>query len=144
MKFLLPIFTALLLTACGDNSSNAAQASAGGDSAATTAPLTAADRGRQAFGECAICHSAREGDPARVGPNLFGIYGRDAGSADGFSYSKAMRESDIVWNDETLDAFILSPQKYIRGNRMGYAGQPNAERRADMIAYLKTLQAETD
>ena len=144
MKFLLPIFTTLLLAACGDNTSNAAQGSVGGDSAAPTAPLTAADRGRQAFGECGICHSAREGDPARVGPNLFGVFGRDAGSADGFSYSKAMRESGIIWTDETLDAFILNPQKSMSGNRMGYAGMSNTERRADLIAYLKTLQPVSD
>jgi len=55
-----------------------------------------------------------------------------------------MRESGIIWTDETLDAFILNPQKSMSGNRMGYAGMSNTERRADLIAYLKMLQPVSD
>ena len=91
-----------------------------------------------------MCHAVRRGDAAKVGFNRFGFDGRGAGSADGLSYARAMRDSGIDWNDETLDAFILIPQKFIPGNRMGYAGQSNAEQRADIIAYLKSLQPEAD
>jgi cytochrome c len=137
MKFPILTFAALLLAACSDNSGAAVQ------SPQSAAPDTRAEQGRQAFGQCGVCHSSREGDGARVGPNLFGVYGRTAGTADGFAYSSAMRDSGVVWSDETLDAFIKNPQSFIRGNRMGYAGERDAQQRANIIAFLKTLQPDS-
>ena len=96
--------------------------------------------GKRRFSQCAVCHSVKEGDASRVGPNLFGIYGKAAASVDGFAYSKAMREAEIVWDDERLDAFLANPPSYIRGNRMAYVGERKPENRAALIAYLKTLK----
>ena len=144
MKRTLALAAALTLAACGQSSDNAKTENAGtalpSAQAAETPQPTPEERGRRFFNECAVCHTTQEGAAHRVGPNLFGIVGREAGKAEGFSYSKALGESDLVWTDENLDAYIQNPQGFIPGNRMAYAGQRNAERRADIIAYLKTLK----
>ncbi len=135
---------ALLIAACGgesDSQGAAPPASTGSAGAATSdAPATPEERGRRFFNECAVCHTVKQGDAHRVGPNLFGIVGHEAGKQDGFSYSTAMAEANIVWTEENLGAFIENPQAFLRGNRMAYAGQRDAQRRADIIAYLKTLK----
>ncbi len=138
----LAIFAAFTLAACGGQSeSTGGSASPSAPSAAAPAPQTTPEeRGRRLFNECAVCHTAKEGEPNRVGPNLFGIVARAAGQAEGFAYSKALTESDIVWTEGNIDAFIENPQMFLRGNRMAYVGQRDAEKRADIIAYLKTLK----
>ena len=147
MKYAIIFAAALTLAACGAESESAgsgesaaqtAEAPSPAPSAATT--TTPEERGRKLFNECAICHTVKEGDPHRVGPNLFGVVGRSAGKADGFAYSKAFTDSDVVWTEENLSAFIENPQAFMRGNRMAYVGQRDAEKRADLIAYLKTLK----
>lgn len=109
---------------------------------ADPAPLAAPDAalGRKEFNACAVCHSVDEGGAARVGPNLFGVYGQPAGQRDGFAYSPALRDSGLTWDDETLDAFIENPQTLVSRNRMAYPGQRDAQKRANIIAYIKTLQ----
>ncbi|GAB4517555.1 MAG: cytochrome c family protein [Amphiplicatus sp.] len=107
--------------------------------------LSGAALGEQEYRACAICHaSAPPGTPAGdmrlVGPSLWGVYGQPAARLDGYAYTKAMREADIVWDEATLDAFIANPQAVVRGTRMSYAGEPDPETRAAIIAYLKTLQ----
>ncbi|WP_428409856.1 c-type cytochrome [Hyphococcus sp.] len=133
---------AFLLAACGgeSDSSGAAPAAPGPSAAASEAPATPEERGRRYFNECAVCHTVKQGDAHRVGPNLFGIVGHEAGKQDGFAYSKALAEANIVWTEENLGAFIENPQAFLRGNRMAYAGQRDAQKRADLIAYLKTLK----
>ena len=140
MKKLLIALPALLLAACGQ------EGSSGADSGERrpAAPMTPAEEGRLSFGQCAVCHSTAEGQPHRIGPNLFDIYGKAAGKGDGFSYTAALRESGIIWTEETLDAFIADPQNYVRGNRMAYLGEADAETRANIIAYLKTLRSEAN
>lgn len=75
-----------------------------------------------------------------TGPSLFGISGRTAGSAAGYSYSPAMTGSGLTWDDATLDAFLASPMAKVPGTRMTYAGQSDPARRAAIVAYLKTLK----
>jgi len=77
-----------------------------------------------------------------VGPNLAGVYGARAGQQPDFAYSDAMRTSEIVWSDETMNAFLENPLATIPGNRMAYAGERDATRRAEIVAYLKTLSAK--
>ncbi|MEM9014349.1 MAG: c-type cytochrome [Pseudomonadota bacterium] len=96
------------------------------------------------FGQCAICHSVREDGPVLIGPHLVGVYGATAGTRGDFAYSQALRQSGLVWNDAALDAYIRSPQTAIRGNRMAYVGEADPAVRAEIIAYLKTLNAKTD
>lgn len=144
MKNAYILAAALALVACGDNaeseSADSAAPAAPAAAAAAEAPVSPEMRGRKLFNECAVCHTVKEGEGNRVGPNLFGVVGREAGHVEDFAYSKAMKESDIIWSAETLDSYIENPQMFVRGNRMAYAGQRDAEKRADIIAYLKTLK----
>jgi cytochrome c len=91
-------------------------------------------RGEEIYSRCAACHSL---DYNRTGPKHCGLFGRKAGSTPDFQYSVAMRRSNIVWNEKTLDAFLANPMKYVSGTAMGYAGIPDKQERADLIAYLK-------
>lgn len=95
------------------------------------------------FLRCYTCHSLESG-VTKVGPTLAGLFGRKAGSVEGFNqYSEAMVNSGVVWNEETLNKFLSDPQKFIPGNQMiegGYrvVGQVTSDQqRADVIAYLK-------
>lgn len=135
---------ALLLAACGEQNDSQSASTSGSQTEPAPALSPAAEQGRADFGPCAVCHSVREGDNARVGPSLYGVYGREAGSLDGFAYSQAMAEAEFVWNEETLSAFIENPQKFLRGNRMAFVGERDAETRAAIIAYLKTLGPADD
>jgi cytochrome c len=94
--------------------------------------------GKVAFNtSCRTCHSIKEGDN-RLGPNLHNIIGREAGSAE-YSYSPAMRGSDVVWDAETLDRFIENPDAAVPGNNMKpYGGISDKEVRASIVDYLST------
>jgi len=94
-----------------------------------------AARGEQRFMECAACHTLQQG-VNNVGPSLYGVFGRTAGEIADFRYSPAMKRSGITWTAQTLDTFIADPQKEVPGNRMPFAGMPDAGDRADLIAYL--------
>jgi cytochrome c len=92
------------------------------------------DNGEAIYARCAACHALAY---ERTGPRHCGLFGRRAGSVQGFAYSPAMQRSKIVWNEETLDRFLASPLTYVPGTAMGYAGVTDAKERADLIAYLK-------
>ena len=99
----------------------------------------AAEPGQTNFNNrCRTCHSVREGDN-RLGPSLHGIFGKKAGSSSGYpNYSQALRNSGVVWNEETLDKFIANPDSLIPGNNMKpYPGITDAEERKEIVAYLK-------
>jgi len=96
-------------------------------------------RGEQIYHRCQGCHSI---DANRVGPRHAGLFGRHAGSLDDYSYSDAMRASGVVWDETILDQFLTAPRKFIPGTRMPFAGIPDAQERADLIAYLKKATAE--
>ncbi len=111
--------------------------------AAFALPKGDPQRGEKIYGRCGACHSI---DRDRTGPRHAGLFGRRAGSVPGFAYSPAMKKAGangLVWNDDTLDKFLKAPTKYIPGTRMGYAGIPNDQERADLIAYLKQATKET-
>jgi len=95
-----------------------------------------AARGEKKFEECASCHALMPGENG-VGPSLHGLFGRKAAEIADFRYSAPMRRSGITWTAKTLDAFIADPQQVVVGNRMPYAGLPDAGDRADLIAYLE-------
>jgi cytochrome c len=102
-----------------------------------------AQEGRTVFVQvCGTCH-ANEPDKHKVGPSLFGVVGRQAGSVPGFDYSDAMKAASLAWNDDTLDRYLADPKNFVRGNRMPYSllmGVKNGDRRKGVIAYLHTLQ----
>jgi cytochrome c len=86
---------------------------------------------------CRTCHVTNEGDH-RLGPSLYGVIGREAGSAPGFAYSSAMADADIVWDEETLDRYIENPDAVVPGNNMKpYTGITDSAERAKIIAHLK-------
>ncbi|MGE5337470.1 MAG: c-type cytochrome [Gemmatimonadota bacterium] len=93
-----------------------------------------ADRGRTLYqARCTACHSL---DYNGVGPAHRGVYGRAAGTAPGYAYSPALKSTRLSWNDETLDRWLADPEKVAPGQRMG-VNVPDAQDRADLIAYLK-------
>jgi cytochrome c len=88
-----------------------------------------------AFAACKMCHKVAAGQPNGIGPNLWQIGGRRAGSAQ-FNYSAAMKASTIIWNKATLTAFTMDPRKTVPDNRMPYAGLKDPQAAAEIAAYL--------
>jgi cytochrome c len=96
-----------------------------------------AKRGQELFAQCVACHSLEPGHN-EAGPHLHRLFGRKAASVDTFVYSPPMRRANFVWTPALLDDFLREPQSGpFRGNRMPFAGMPDAKSRADLIAYLK-------
>lgn len=91
-----------------------------------------------AFAPCQSCHSAEKDGGSRVGPNLYGVIGRKAGTAADYRYSSAMRDSGIVWTADSLDRFLAAPGQTVPGTRMTTSFPDEARRRA-AIAYLSSL-----
>lgn len=95
------------------------------------------DNGRRAFARCRSCHTISEGGPNMTGPNLYGVFGRRAGVQPGFNYSAAMKSADFIWDGEQLDNWLESPRTFLKGNKMSFAGIPDATDRRDVVAFLK-------
>jgi cytochrome c len=94
-------------------------------------------QGAKLFGACTACHSLAP-DRNMTGPSLAGVWGRKAGSLKSFErYSPALKGSDVVWGEETLDQWLRSPAGFIPGNSMTFAGISDARQRAELIAFLK-------
>jgi cytochrome c len=93
-------------------------------------------KGEKIFKKCKTCHSLEEGKK-KQGPHLAGLFGRTAGSVEGYKYSKAMKESGIVWDEETLDAYLTKPKDLVPKTKMAFPGLKKEQDRIDIIAYLK-------
>lgn len=104
--------------------------------AAPTAALADMDAGRKVYKKCVACHFVDK-EQNKVGPHLVGLFGRKAGTLDGFAYSNAMKDYGLTWDEATLDAYLESPRKVVKGTKMAFAGLRNAEERAALIEYLK-------
>jgi cytochrome c len=94
--------------------------------------------GKALYQECVACHSTEPG-ASMMGPSLAGVYGRKAGTSEGFRFSNAMKKSGFVWDSTSLDTYLADPQAAIPGSRMPYSGMSGVEDRKNLIAYLKTL-----
>jgi cytochrome c len=90
--------------------------------------------GAQIYQRCLACHSLEYN---RSGPRHCGLFGRQAGTLPGYTYSKAMKASGITWNELSLDRFLENPLKTLPGTKMAYAGVKAPQERADLIAYLR-------
>ena len=103
-----------------------------------TVPQTASapDPATVFVNQCGTCHSAKQVDTPRQGPNLFGVIGRPAGTLQGFKYSPGFAQADFAWDEARLDAYLANPQTVIKGGVMAYR-QANATTRKTIIAWLK-------
>ena len=96
-------------------------------------------RGGKLFAaQCGTCHSVANPPVTVMGPSLFRLVGRKAGTQPGFNYSNGMKNSGLVWTAAQLDAYLTAPKKTVPGLRMSYPGMPAAKDRADLIAFLAT------
>lgn len=107
--------------------------------AALPAPYNQADleNGRRVFARCRSCHTITEGGPNMTGPNLYGVFGRQAGGQAKYNYSVAVKEAGFSWDAERLDHWLENPRTFLKGTKMSFAGIPDATDRRDVIAYLK-------
>ena len=135
---------AVLLCACGPKEAaapapvqSAPSASAPAATQTTARVLSPLERGAKVYKKCKSCHSLEQGGRHKIGPNMWEIYGTTAGMKEGFAYSKAMRESGIVWDDATLSAYLENPRKSMPGNRMSFVGLRKAEDREAVLLYIK-------
>lgn len=95
------------------------------------------ENGRKQFALCRSCHNITPGGPNATGPNLYGVFGRQAGTHEGFNYSDAVKGAGFVWDAEKLNSWLTDPRGFLPGNRMTFAGVKDPQKRIDLIAYLK-------
>ncbi len=108
---------------------------------ATAAPAAMAGdpaAGEKVFRKCKACHVA-DAEKNRAGPHLVGIIGRPIAQVEGFKYSSAFQEQDLIWNTETLTAYLTDPKSYIPGNKMAFRGLRKAEDIDNVLAYFADL-----
>ena len=94
----------------------------------------------RSFAQCQACHSVDEGGKNGIGPNLWGVFEAKAGEKSDYRYSKAMSDSNLTWDEVTLDDYPTNPRKAVPRTKMSYAGMRQEEKRAELITYLKTLR----
>lgn len=160
MRSVLAVAVVALLAACGPSPSGSGETASAPRSQAAAQPGPSAEEmqariaelpapyneasyeaGRRVFAQCRSCHTIDEGAGNRIGPNLHGVFDREVGTAEGFNYSPALQNADFEWDADHLDHWLQNPQNFLPGNRMAFAGVPDATQRRDVIAYL---MAETN
>ena len=110
-------------------------------SSLTVAPALAAPAPKPpSFAMCGVCHKIGAGEKSTLGPNLFGIGGRKAGTLPGYAYSPAMKAAKFAWTRDKLIAYVTDPRATVPGNKMAFAGQKNPQQAAAIADYLLTLK----
>ncbi|XP_003490147.1 cytochrome c iso-1/iso-2-like [Bombus impatiens] len=89
---------------------------------------------------CGMCHTCNKDERHKIGPNLFGIFGKTCGTVPGFKSTDAMRKKGVVWDENTLNEYLQFPKQFIPGTKMMFNGIKKAEDRRDIIAFLATLK----
>ena len=95
-----------------------------------------AAEGAKVFKKCAACHSIAENGGNKIGPALWGVLGRPAGSIPDYKYSKAVAAHGKNWSFEEMNGFLIKPKDWIKGTKMSFAGLKNAKERAAVILYM--------
>lgn len=98
--------------------------------------------GQAVFGKCSQCHQVGPTAQNATGPILNGIVGQKAGIVPGYTFSDAMKNSGLTWDEPTLAAYLKSPRKVVPGNKMSFVGLPNDTDIANVIAYLATFNLD--
>jgi cytochrome c len=113
------------------------------DYASLPAPYNTAsqDKGERLFRQCVACHRIDDTGKHKTGPNLYGIIGKSAGMVEGFNYSKANKEADVIWTPDVMDEYLTNPRAFMPGTRMSYAGLRREDDRIEVIAYLMAKSA---
>jgi cytochrome c len=93
---------------------------------------------------CSACHNFAEGAGAKVGPDLYGVVGRERASAPGFTYSSALQGKPGKWTFDDLNEWLHSPKTFAPGTKMGFAGIDDNQTRANVIDYLHTLSSSPE
>ena len=106
-----------------------------GNIMALFASTSAAD-GAKVFKKCLACHSIEKGGPNKIGPNIFGVLNRKAGSISGYKYSKAMVAFGKSWSVEEMDGFLTKPRDWVKNTKMSFIGLKNVKDRAAVILYM--------
>ena len=94
------------------------------------------EHGQKVFKKCKACHSIKEGGGNNIGPKLWNVMFRPVGAISDYKYSKALMEYKKNWNWEEMNGFLLKPSKWIKGNKMGFAGLKDEKDRASVMLYL--------
>ena len=97
---------------------------------------TSASDGEKVFKKCAACHSIAQGGGNKIGPALWGVLGRQAGSISDYKYSKGMAAHGKTWSFEEMNGFLIKPKDWIKGTKMSFVGLKNAKDRAAVILYM--------
>ncbi|MCK5040696.1 MAG: cytochrome c family protein [Sphingomonadales bacterium] len=102
-----------------------------------------ADKGRTVFFRCRACHSISQNqNGTKVGPNLFGIFGKPVGSVATYeNYSKALRDANFIWDEQQLDNWLKNPNGFLPGNTMAFSGVMRQSDRDDLIAFIRQQKA---
>lgn len=95
-----------------------------------------ADAGKKVFNKCKACHTLVEGKN-KVGPSLFGVMGQPAARLKGFKYSKALKNSGLTWDEETMEKYLAKPKTLVPGTRMTFAGLKKEKDIDNVVAYIK-------
>jgi len=127
--------TSVTTVASTTSAETSSENSESGNIMALFASASAAE-GAKVFKKCAACHSIKEGGANKIGPALWGVLGRTAGSVPGYKYSKAMTAHGKNWSFEEMNGFLIKPKNWIKGTKMSFAGLKNAKDRAAVIRYM--------
>ena len=123
------------VTTVSSTTSSSSENESSGNIVALFASVSAAD-GAKVFSKCKACHSIAKDGGNKIGPALWGVIGRKAGSLTDYKYSKAMAAHGKPWSFEEMNGFLIKPKEWVKGTKMSYAGLKNEKARAAVILYM--------
>jgi len=138
---ILAIAAVVMLSACGDSGPAPVDNHTASQTVRSEPSPPVGENGTPAaFTQCVACHQVNKPEHSGIGPHLVGVFGASAGSRGDYRYSDALKQSKIVWNEQTLSDYIESPQRAVSGTKMAFGGVSNSEDRQEIIEYLAKLK----